>query len=138
MRVAAAVCAIVVFSSPLSARADLNMRPGLWESIVIVGGNQMPPDRKCYLPKDIDNLDRFQRGVGPAGQNPCAASDYKAVGNVVSYTLTCAIGGKQSVSAITLSYDGERITGDITGLDGTRSRVVNTRTGDCSESSFGN
>jgi hypothetical protein len=113
------------------------MEPGLWEAIMTVGGNPMPPDRKCYIQKDVDNLDRFQRGQDPPGRNPCTASGYKALGNTMSYTLTCEINGKKTVSAVTMNYDGARITGEVTGLDGTRSRLVNTRTGDCSASSFG-
>ena len=30
-----------------------------------VGGNSMRTEQKCYLQKDIDSLDRFQRGVEP-------------------------------------------------------------------------
>jgi|SRR5215470_464336 len=123
---------------PISASAQLNMKPGLWEATMTVGGNAMPTEQKCYLQKDIDALDRFQRGVEPPGQNPCAASGYKALGNTMSYTLTCMIKGKRSVSAVTTTYDGDRITGTIAGVDGMVTQLVNTRIGDCTESSFGN
>jgi hypothetical protein len=138
MRVAATVCTVAALLSPIPAAAELNMRPGLWESVMTVAGNQMPPDRKCYLQKDIDDLDRFQRGADPAGKNPCSASGYRALGNTMSYTLICAINGKKSTSAVTMNYDGARITGEISGVDGTLSRLINTRVGDCSQSSFGN
>ncbi len=138
MRVVIALCAVVALTAPISARAELNMRPGMWEAIMSVGGNQMPPEQKCYVQKDVDTLDRFQRGTEPPGKNPCSASGYQALGNTMSYTLTCVINGKKSVSAVTLTYDGNRITGEITGVDGTVTQVVNTRTGDCSKSSFPN
>ena len=138
MRVIAALATIVALAAPIPAWADLNMRPGMWESIITVGGNQMPPDRKCYLQKDVDALDRFQRGTEPPGKNPCSASAYRALGNTMSYTLSCVINGQKSVSAVTMNYDGDRITGEIAPLNGAVSAVVNTRTGDCSESSFGN
>jgi hypothetical protein len=137
MRAVAAACAGIVFLSPISARADLNMKPGQWEAIMTVDGNQMPPDQKCYLQKDVDNLDRFQRGQDPPGRNPCATSGYSALGNTMSYTLTCQINGKKTVSAVTMNYDSSRITAEVTGVDGTRSRLVNTRVGDCNASSFG-
>jgi len=114
------------------------MQPGMWDEIKTVGSNQLPPERKCYLQKDVDALDGFQRGTAPAGKSPCSASGYKAVGNFTSYTLTCAINGMKSVSAVTLHYDGTRITGEITGVDGTVTLVLNTRIGDCSQSSFPN
>jgi len=114
------------------------MQPGLWEEIKTVAGNQMPPAQKCYLQKDVDALDRFQRGTDPPGKNPCSTSGYRAFGNTMSYTLTCVISGRKSTSAVTLNYDGTRITGEITGLDGTASQVMNTRVGDCGASSFGN
>ena len=124
---------------PISAWADdLNMRPGLWESIMKAGGNATPSEQKCYLQKDIDALDRFQRGAQPPGQSPCSASEYKALGNTMSYTLTCEINGKKTVSAVTTTYDGDHITGLIAGIDGTVTELVNTRIGDCSQSSFGN
>ena len=137
MRAVATLCAVAALISPISARAELNMRPGMWESLMTVGDNQMPPDRKCYLQKDVDNLDQFQRG-GPPGQNPCSTSGYKATGNAMSYTLTCVINGKKTVSAVTMNYEGDRITGVITGVDGTVSHLINSRTGDCNQSSFGN
>jgi hypothetical protein len=123
---------------PVSAWADLNMQPGLWESTMTVGGNAMPAERKCYLQKDVDTLDRFQRGVATPGGAPCSASNYHELGNTMQYTLTCQIAGKKSVSAVSTTYDGDRITGTIAGIDGTVSTMVNNRIGDCSESSFGN
>ena len=137
MRAVATACAVVALAWPISARADLNMEPGLWEAIMTVGGNQMPPDQKCYLQKDVDNLDRFQRGQGPAAGNPCTTSGYNAVGNTMRYTLSCTIKGKKTVSAVTMNYDRTRITGEITSVDGTRSRLINSRIADCSKSSFG-
>jgi len=122
----------------MSAWAELNMEPGLWEAIMTVGDNRMPPEQKCYLQKDVDALDRFQRGADPSGKNPCSASGYKAIGNTMKYTLTCVINGRKSVSAVTMNYDGIRITGEIAAVDGTVSRVLNSRIGDCSQSSFPN
>ena len=136
MRAVVAACAVALLA-PISAWADLNMEPGLWETIMTVGGNEMPPDRKCYVQKDIDDLDRFQRGQGKTAGNPCTTAGYTALGNTMSYTLTCTINGKRTVSAVTMSYDRTRITGEITGVDGTQSRLINTRIGECSKSSFG-
>jgi uncharacterized protein DUF3617 len=138
MRGIAALAVIVGLAAPVPASAELNMRPGMWESIMTVGGNQMPPDRKCYLQKDIDALDRFQRGTGTQANSPCSASGYREFGNTMSYSLTCVINGQKSVSAVTMNYDRDRITGEITPINGPVSALVNTRTGDCSQSSFGN
>jgi len=138
MRAIPALCAVVALTLPTAAKAVLNMQPGLWESTMAVGGNTMPVEQKCYLRKDIDTLDRFQRGGAPPSQSPCSSSGYQELGNTMKYTLTCQINGKKTVSAITTTYDGDRITGTITSVDGTVSRLVNTRIGDCSESSFGN
>jgi hypothetical protein len=138
MRAVAILCAVVALAAPIPAWAELNMQPGLWDEVMTVAGNQMPPAQKCYLQKDVDALDRFQRGAEPPGKNPCSTSGYRALGNTMIYTLTCVINGKMSTSAVTMNYDGTRITGEITGVDGTLSRVANTRVGDCSESSFGN
>ena len=138
MRPLAILCALVAVASAVPARAELNMRPGMWNEIRTVGGSQMPPEDKCYLQKDVDALDGFQRGTAPAGKSSCSASDYKAVGNFMSYTLTCVVNGKKNISAVTMHYDGDRITGQIRGVDGTTTLVLNTRIGDCSKSSFPN
>ena len=93
MRAIPALCAVAALISPMAARADLNMRPGLWESTTTVGGNTMPVEQKCYLQKDIDTLDRFQRGGVPPSQSPCSSSGYQELGNTMKYTLTCQING---------------------------------------------
>ena len=136
MRLAAGVIAFVALLSPITARAELNMQPGLWESIVSVGGNQMPPEQKCYLQKDIRTLDEFQRGISTPSQNPCKASNYRAIGNSMKYSLSCLINGQLTVSAATMIYDGTRITGQVTAVDGTITKIVNTRLGACTKSSF--
>ncbi len=138
MKAIGTLCALVVLASPIAAWAELNMQPGMWEAIMTVSGNQMPAEQKCYLQKDIDSLDRFQRGTEQPNGNPCSASGYKAFGNRATYTLTCNINGRRSVSAVTMNYDGNRITGEIVGVDGTVTQVLNTRIGDCTQSSFPN
>jgi uncharacterized protein DUF3617 len=138
MRAIAAIAVIVGLAAPVPAWAELNMRPGMWETIMTVGGNQMPPDRKCYLQKDIDALDRFQRGAEPQGKSPCATSAYQEIGNTMSYSLVCVINGQKTISAVTMNYDRDRITGEISPLNGPVSSLINTRTGDCTESSFPN
>ena len=120
------------------ARADLNMRPGLWEATTTVGGNVLATEQKCYLQKDIDTLEKFQQGTSDTSKSPCTATNYTAVGNRMSYTLVCEVGGKKSVSAITTVYDGEQVNASIAGVDGTISTVQSKRIGDCTESSFGN
>lgn len=126
-------------SSPGHARADLNMRPGLWEATTSIGGNQLATEQKCYLQKDIDTLEKFQQGgPGDLSNAPCKSSNYTAVGNRMTYTLTCEIQGKKSVSVITTIYDGEEVNASIAGVDGTVSRVQSKRIGPCTESSFGN
>src|SRR5262249_54236847 len=130
--------ALVVSMSSMSALAELNMEPGMWEAITTVDGNQMPPEQKCYLQKDVDALDRFQRGTGQIARNASSAAGYHPLGTTLSYTRACADNGKKTISAVSMNYDGNRITGEIIGIDGTRAQVLNTRISDCSESSFGN
>jgi hypothetical protein len=138
MRFISTACLAAALLVPVSASAELNMRPGLWEATMNVGGNPAPTEQKCYLQKDVDSLDRFQRGEEPPGQNPCSTSNYKALGNTMTYTLTCQFNGKKSVSAVTTNYDGDHIIGLIAGADGTITQLTNTRIGDCTQSSFGN
>ena len=71
-------------------------------------------------------------------RSPCRASDYKALGNVTSYTLTCQMNGNKSVSAVTAIYDASMIHGRITNADGNVSTFVNSRIGNCGWSPFGN
>jgi len=137
MRIISTACLAAALLVPVSASAELNMKPGLWEAVMSVGGNAAPTEQKCYLQKDVDSLDRFQRGEAAPGQ-ACSTSNYKALGNTMTYTLTCQINGKKSVSAVTTNYDGDRITGLIAGADGTITQLINTRIGDCTQSSFGN
>ncbi len=136
MRVVFGAVALAALVSPVAARADLNMQPGLWEAIMTRGNTQTPPDQKCYLPKDIVAVDQFQRGIKTPSQNPCRASDFQAIGNRVKYNMTCKINGQLNVSAVTMVYDGTKVTGEISGVDGTVTTVVNTRIGDCTQSSF--
>jgi uncharacterized protein DUF3617 len=138
MRITPTACIAAALLLPVSASAELNMKPGLWETATTVSGSPAPTEQKCYLQKDVDALDRFQRGQQPPGQNACTTSSYKALGNTMTYTLTCEFNGRKSVSAVTTTYDGDRITGLIAGADGTITRVLNTRIGDCAQSSFGN
>src|SRR5690242_21577255 len=72
----------------LPAWADLNMQPGLWESSTMVGGETRSTEQKCYVQKDVEALEKFQKGQSPLAA-PCRASGYKALGNTTSYTLTC-------------------------------------------------
>lgn len=129
--------ALLALMLPMPAWADLNMRPGLWESATMFGGNTVSTERKCYLQKDILALERFQQGQSPPGA-PCRASGYKAVGNTISYTLNCEIEGRKTVSSVTTIYDGTVIHGSVATADGAVSTIVNSRIGDCSQSSFGN
>jgi len=121
----------------LPAWADLNMQPGLWESSTMVGGETRSTEQKCYVQKDVEALEKFQKGQSPLAA-PCRASGYKALGNTTSYTLTCEMNGNKSVSAVTAIYDGSMIHGSITNADGNVSTFVNSRIGDCGRSSFGN
>lgn len=132
-------CATLLALMPLvPAWADLNMQPGLWESATMVGGETRSTERKCYMRKDIDALEKFQQGQSPPGA-PCTASGYKALGNTMNYTVTCEMNGTKTVSAVTATYGGTVIHGSIASLDGTVSATfVNSRIGGCSESSFGN
>ena len=136
MRLLIAAVALAAIVHPVAARADLNMQPGLWESVMTRGSDQTQPDQKCYLKRDVDAVDLFQRGIKTPSQNPCKASDYKAIGNRVQYTMTCRTNGQTTVNSVTMVYDGTRITGEIGSIDGTKTQVVNTRIGDCSQSSF--
>jgi hypothetical protein len=136
MKLLIAAAAVVAVVFPVAARADLNMQPGLWEAVMTRGSDKTQPDQKCYLKKDIDALDLFQRGIRTPSQNPCKASNYKAIGNRTQYTLTCKTNGQMTVNSVTMTYGGTRITGEIAGIDGGITRVVNTRIGDCSQSSF--
>ena len=136
MRSLAAAVALVAVLCPVTARADLNMQPGQWEAVMTRGSSQMAPDRKCYLKKDVEAVDLFQRGIKTPSQNPCRASNYKAIGNRVQYTMSCRANGQITVNSVTMVYDATRITGEIRGVDGTITTIINTRTGDCSQSSF--
>lgn len=112
------------------------MQPGLWESATMVSGETRSTEQKCYMQKDIDALEKFQKGQSPLAA-PCRASDYKALGNVTSYTLTCQMNGNKSVSAVTAIYDASMIHGRITNADGNVSTFVDSRIGNCGWSPFG-
>ena len=131
------VATLLAAMLPVEARADLNMQPGLWESATMVGGTTMSTEKKCYLQKDIKALERFQQGESPPGA-PCKATGYKATGNTARYTLTCETEGRKTVSSVTMSYEGTVIRGSIETEGSPASTVVNSRIGDCSQSSFGN
>ena len=136
MRPLATAIALFAVLSPVAAQADLNMQPGQWEAVMTNAAGQTQPDRKCYLKKDVDAVDLFQRGIKTPSQNPCRASNYKGIGNRVQYTMSCRANGQITVNSVTMVYDATRITGEIRGVDGTITTVVNTRIGDCSQSSF--
>ena len=120
---------------PLVLAASLNMNEGLWETSTSMNGKKLATEQKCYLKKDVVELEKMLRGELVKPKQPCKFSDYKESGNAVNYTMTCTFGGKPSVSQVTSTYNGDTAKGAIT-ANGTVSVLESKRTGSCSKSSF--
>jgi hypothetical protein len=132
------VCLVVTAFATLSPtlHAALNMKAGLWEMTTSISGQKAGVEQKCFLQKDISDLEKTLKGAaGKAGQ-PCSYSDYKESGSTVTYKMTCRFGGgKPNTSLVTSTYNGDTTTGTITG-SGTVSTVNSKRVGNCTKSSF--
>ncbi|HLY55538.1 MAG TPA: DUF3617 family protein [Stellaceae bacterium] len=127
--------AVVVLGLGLAVAAwgDLNMKPGLWEEVATKADGSHQTKQSCYLAKDIQNTEKFERGEAAAENGACTASEYHRDGNTVTYTLTCTAGGQSSVVA---TYFGDHTAAVIT-HGSTVMTVTRKRIGDCSKSSFG-
>jgi len=128
------VAAFVVLSPTL--HAALNIKAGLWEIITSISGQKAGVEQKCFLQKDIDDLEKTLMGAAGKANQPCSYSDYKESGSTVTYKMTCRFGGgKLSTSLVTSTYNGDTTTGTITS-GGTVSTVNSKRVGNCTKSSF--
>lgn len=126
--------AVVVFA--FSVVAALNMRAGLWEVTTYISGRKVTVDQKCYLQKDIAELEKQMRGDPAAQKGPCTFSDFKQSGNSVTYTMTCRFTpGKSTTSSVTATYNGDTTTGTVAG-GSINSKIDSKRIGDCTKSSF--
>ena len=116
--------------------AALNMRAGLWEITTTLSGHKVGAEQKCYLQKDIDDLEKMMKGAAGKADQPCSFSDYKESGRTVTYKATCRFGGeKPSTSLVTSAYNGDTTTGTIAS-SGAVSTINSKRAGNCSKSSF--
>jgi hypothetical protein len=128
------IVAFVAISPTL--HAALNVKAGLWEITTTVNGHKADVQQKCYLQKDIDDLEKMQKGAAGKANQPCTYSDYKESGSTVTYKMTCRFGGgKPSTSLVTSTYNGDTASSTITS-GGTVSTVNSKRVGNCNKSSF--
>ena len=135
MRIIRGLASAALIAVPLMLAASLNIKEGQWEVTTSISGRKVSTEQKCYLNKDIVELEKMFRGEVIKPKQPCKFSDYKQSGNAVSYKMTCTFGGKPSVSQVTSTYNGDTAKGTITG-NGTVSVVESKRIGSCSKSSF--
>ena len=116
--------------------AELNMKAGLWETTTTMSGQKAGVEQKCFLQKDIDDLESTVKGVAAKANQPCSYADYKESGNTVTYKMTCRFGGgRTNSSLVTSTYNGNTTTGNITS-SGSVIAVNSKRVGDCTKSSF--
>lgn len=128
------VTVFVAHSSTLCAA--LNMKAGQWEITTTISGQKLGVEQKCYLQKDIDDLEKMMKGAVGKGHQPCIYSDYKESGSTVTNKLTCRFGGgKPSASLVTSTFNGDSTTGTLTG-SGTVTTLNSKRIGNCIKSSF--
>jgi Protein of unknown function (DUF3617) len=116
--------------------AALNIKAGLWEITTTIGGQKLGVEQKCYLPKDIDDMEKMLKGATGTAAQPCSYSDYKESGGTITYKMTCRFGGgTPKTSLVTSTYYGDTTTGTITG-SGTVITMNSKRVGNCTKSSF--
>jgi hypothetical protein len=128
------VVAFVALSPTLYAA--LNMQAGLWEITTTINGQKAGVEQKCFLQKDIDDLEKTMKGAAGKADQPCSYSDFKESGNTVTYKMTCRFGGgKPSTSLVTSTYNGNTTSGTITS-SGTVITINSKRVGNCTKSSF--
>jgi len=129
------VSTLVLAAVTTASAASLKMQPGLWEDAIAAPDGAFHTEQKCYLQKDIDNIEAFQKGALLSPEQSCHASGFKAKGDTITYTLTCKIGGTESTSEITATYAGTTVSGSVT-KDGNVTRLTRRRIGDCTKSSI--
>jgi hypothetical protein len=127
----------VVWAGAAVADAGLNMKAGLWETVTTTQGQVGGTERKCYLPKDIADLQSQMRGQLVLPAQPCKFTDYKQTGNTVTYTMTCTFGkGRPTSSAVTATYSGDSTHGTVTSTAGVQWTIDSRYIGSCAKSSF--
>jgi hypothetical protein len=134
---AALTLIVLVWSAAALADTGLNMKPGLWEIVTTTQGHVAGTERKCYLPKDVTDLQSQMRGQLVLPNQPCKFTDYKQMGNTVTYTMTCTFGkGKPVRSTVTATYSGDSTHGTVTSASGVQSAIDSRRIDTCAKSSF--
>jgi hypothetical protein len=114
-----------------AAASGPNMLPGVWEETMTAPDGTTQTHQLCFLRKDIDNTDKFQRGLIPAPNGNCKSSDYRASGDEISYSLTC----DGRVKKVTARYAGDHASATVDD-GGQISHITRTRIGDCTVSDF--
>ena len=114
--------------------AAVSIKPGMWEMTTIVSGQRTASEQKCFLQKDLDELEKKQRGAPT--KEACIYSDYKESGKTVTYKMTCKFGGgNPTIILVSTTYNGDTATGTVTS-NGAVSTMNSKRVGNCTKSSF--
>jgi hypothetical protein len=128
---------VVAVTVSLAAQA-VNLKPGRYEATVemeLAGSpTKMPPikDTQCLTAEDLKDLSNFLAGSDEPEQ--CKISDYRNVGNKVTFNATCAEDGRSYSMNVELMFSGESFTGLMKSTDKGKEMTIRTvakRIGDC-------
>jgi hypothetical protein len=111
MRLHTFVVTVLLMLPALTAYADVNMKPGMWEQTtkVEMQGMQMPMQETtvsyCLRKEDLVPQDKNQSG--------CKVFNVKTRGNTVTWQVQCDNNGVKSSGSGTVTYNGTTSKGNM-------------------------
>lgn len=106
---------VVALTASVVATQAVNLKPGRYEVSVEMemadSPTKMPPmkDTQCITAEDLKDFSRLL--VDSEERERCKVSDYRAVGNKVSFNATCVEDGESYKMDAEMTFAGDSFTG---------------------------
>jgi hypothetical protein len=138
IRIALAVASVLSSVAMTAIAQSITLRPGKYETTVdmdMPGEMKMPSQKQmqCITPDDLKD---FSKAVSdPEFARTCKVSDYKIVGNKLTFTSECKDGEVRARGTMEFTFAAESYSGVMTTKDN-KGRVMTIKTsgkriGDC-------
>ncbi|MGE5384995.1 MAG: DUF3617 domain-containing protein [Betaproteobacteria bacterium] len=134
--------AAALLVASLSASAQSNISPGMWEYQMETKMKGMPPGmkpmvvRRCLTPQDVAQNKHLTQG---SEKNPCTMSNMKANGSQIAYEFVCKTDGGTmkgsttgTTSATSLEFDTRvQMVPPMEGMSDMQQKIRAKRVGNC-------
>lgn len=140
MRRSLTIGSLVVAACTLTAFAQtVNLRPGKYETTAEMDmpGMKMPPqkDVECITPEDLKDFSK--KLIDPEQAAGCKVSDYKVVGNKLTFNTDCKVDDVRVMSSMEMTFTPESFSGVMKSRaqagPGTTIKMNAKRIGECTK-----